>query len=108
MAKKAKPDVRTFDEVKQFRSLDQIDHGIETLERRVEEVKGLANGVKYDDQRRYNVESSIASAIRDVFGPNSPSTVNMDIIAFGMVRIESGSRRPSLRNTSLKEFRRLS
>ena len=50
MAKKAKPDVRTFDEVKQFRSLDQIVHGIETLERRVEEVKGLANGVKYDER----------------------------------------------------------
>jgi uncharacterized protein (TIGR02391 family) len=72
VARRAKPEVRTFDEIKEFRSVDEIDRGIETLERRIAEVNALATGTNYDDQRRYSVETSIASAVLEIFGPNSP------------------------------------
>ena len=72
MARRSKPEARTFDEVKEFRSVDEIDQGIETFERRIAEVNALATGTRYDDQQRYNVERSIVSAVLEIFGPNSP------------------------------------
>jgi hypothetical protein len=47
VARRAKPEVRTFDEIKEFRSVDEIDRGIETLERRIAEVNALATGTNY-------------------------------------------------------------
>jgi uncharacterized protein (TIGR02391 family) len=72
VARRAKPEVRTYDEIKEFRSVDEIDRGIGSLERRIADVNELATNTRYDDRRRYNVESSIASTVLEIFGPNSP------------------------------------
>ena len=58
---------------KQFKSIREIDIGIEKFRRRIEEVKALdPQKVPYDSQERRTVEEAIAATIRDVVGPHSP------------------------------------
>lgn len=52
-------------------SLEEIDHGIGKLQKRVKAVKEL-EGLRYDDQRVYNTTDDIRETIRDVFGAKSP------------------------------------
>lgn len=61
----------TFDEIKRFRSADDIDLAIRKLSRRIPEVEAL-KAVRYDDQARYSAESAISKTVLEVFGPNSP------------------------------------
>jgi len=63
----------TSDEIKQFASEAEIDRAIEKLKRRHTDLQELwDNQVRYDDQRRRNVEQNIQNAILEIFGPNSP------------------------------------
>jgi hypothetical protein len=63
----------TFDEIKRFASEGEIDRAIEKLKRRHTELQELwDNQVRYDDQRRRNVEQNIQNAILEIFGSNSP------------------------------------
>jgi len=56
---------------KQF-TLDEIERGIEKLQRRITEVKDLKDKqVRYDDQARSNVQFNIQETIREVFGEDS-------------------------------------
>jgi uncharacterized protein (TIGR02391 family) len=66
-----KSDAEQFNEVKQFRSAEEIHGGIEKLKRRQAEVEVL-NGLRYDDQRVNNAAQNIRTAILEIFGPNSP------------------------------------
>jgi uncharacterized protein (TIGR02391 family) len=61
----------TFDEIKIFRSVDEINGAIQKLKRRVVEVQGL-KGLRYDDQRNKNATQGIRTTILEIFGPNSP------------------------------------
>ena len=59
-------------EIKQF-TLQEIEHGITKLRRRIEEVRALeTDRVQYDDQRGTNITQNVRITILEVFGPNSP------------------------------------
>lgn len=51
-------------------TLEQIQNGIEKLQRRVEDVIAV-EGARHDDQRVSNVESDMRSAILEIFGQES-------------------------------------
>jgi uncharacterized protein (TIGR02391 family) len=61
-------------EPKVFRSADEIDHGINKLQRRVKELEELDVEIAYQNHTAADdvVESNVRNAIREVFGPNSP------------------------------------
>jgi len=52
-------------------TLEEINRGIEKLQRRIKDVRELEN-LRYDDQRVYNTQDDIHDTIRDVFGSKSP------------------------------------
>jgi len=59
-------------EIKRF-TVQEIERGIEKLNRRIEEIKKLKDDkVPYDDARVSNAETNIRETIRMVFGQNSP------------------------------------
>lgn len=51
-------------------SPEEIDQGIRKLQRRIADVEAL-KGARYGDQKVYNAESSIQSAILEIFGQHS-------------------------------------
>jgi len=60
-------------EPKVFISLDEIEAGITKLGRRQKEVDELdPHTIRYNDQRVYNTQSNIRTAIQEIFGTNSP------------------------------------
>ena len=58
-------------QIKQF-TIDEIDRGIAKLRRRIQEVDGLASGVRFDDARVRTAETNIRESVREVFGSASP------------------------------------
>jgi uncharacterized protein (TIGR02391 family) len=71
MARTTKANSPTYNEIKQFRSADEIDRAIEKLKRRIADVQNL-KGLRYDDQRNDNAAQSIRTTILEIFGSNSP------------------------------------
>src|SRR5712692_8994818 len=60
-------------QVKEFRSVEEIDQGIAKIKRRLADEQGLdARSVPFDDQRARNVEENIHTTLLEVFGPGSP------------------------------------
>ncbi len=57
-------------EPKQFQSVEEVDHGIAKLERRIHDLEQL--DVRRDDGAVSVAESDVRETIRDVFGTNSP------------------------------------
>jgi len=54
-------------------SIEDIERGLVTLRRRLDEVKALAaSGVRFDDPRVRTVAENIRDAVREVFGADSP------------------------------------
>jgi uncharacterized protein (TIGR02391 family) len=63
----------TQPQVKEFRSVDEIDQGIAKIKRRIADVQGLKpSNARWDDQQARNVEQNIHTALLEVFGPASP------------------------------------
>jgi len=63
----------TQPQVKQFRSVEEIDQGIAKLKRRITDVRSLdAHSIRWDGQQPRNVEENIHSVLLEVFGANSP------------------------------------
>jgi predicted nucleotide-binding protein len=58
-------------QVKNF-TVPEIDQGIAKLRRRIDEVVGLQQGIRFNDARVRTAETNIRETIRDVFGPSSP------------------------------------
>lgn len=69
MPKKRTNEERLPTETKTF-TLGELEVGITKLRRRIDDVRGLANG-RYDDPRVEAVKSSFIAAIREVFGDRS-------------------------------------
>ena len=67
----SKSDTEQFNEIKQFRSAEEIHGAVEKLKRRVAEVEEL-KGLRYDHQRVNNAAQNIRNEILEIFGPNSP------------------------------------
>ena len=61
-------------EPREFRSVDEIDRGINKLQRRIEELRNLDARAAILEHSGADdvVRSNIKETIRDVFGPNSP------------------------------------
>jgi hypothetical protein len=61
-------------EAREFRSVGEIDSGINKLQRRIKDLEELdiPNAVKSETGADDIVMSDVRSSIRDVFGPNSP------------------------------------
>jgi uncharacterized protein (TIGR02391 family) len=71
MAKRSKPEVQQFTEIRQFRSAEEIELAIAKLKRRRGEVETL-KGLLFGDQQINNAAQNIRITILDIFGPNSP------------------------------------
>jgi len=58
---------------KEFTSAEEINRGIEKLQRRIAEVQALdPKKVRYDDEIVHSIEHRIKETIREVFGDRSP------------------------------------
>ena len=69
-------------------SPDDIDRGITKLRRRIDDIKKLEeDGVRYDDGRRFSVQSNVRDTIRTIFGSGSP-----EFKEFGHLDIYHGPR----------------
>jgi len=57
-----------------FKSADEVDRGIEKLQRRVNELEGLdvPAAMRADNGAVDVAQSNVRAAVREVFGPNSP------------------------------------
>jgi uncharacterized protein (TIGR02391 family) len=60
-------------QVKEFRSVEDIDQASAKIKRRIAEVQALdAGSVRWDDQRVRNAEENIHTTLLEVFGSGSP------------------------------------
>jgi uncharacterized protein (TIGR02391 family) len=60
-------------QIREFRSLEEIDQGIAKIKRRIGDVQSLdARSVRWDDQQPRNVEENIHATLLEVFGAGSP------------------------------------
>ena len=85
---KRRPDPSPI-EPREFRSAEEIDAGIAKLDRRIRELEGLdiSAAVLRDTGADDVAQSNVRTAIREVFGPNSPEFKEhefIDIWAGGM------------------------
>ena len=82
-------------------TVDEINHGVQKLQRRIAEAQALADdNVIYNDSRVNNVESNISSTVKDVFGENSD-----EYAEFRHAKILSGgfNRQPILQRGSVNQ-----
>jgi len=64
---------QTQPQIKEFRSVEDIDQAIAKIKRRIAEVQALdARSVQWEDQRVRKVEKNIHTTLLEVFGPGSP------------------------------------
>jgi uncharacterized protein (TIGR02391 family) len=74
---------------KEFTSVEEINRGIEKLQRRIAEVQALdPKKVRYDDEIVHSIEHRIKETIREVFGDRSPEFKRYQYIEI----MEGGSR----------------